>query len=351
MELEKNSALLVIDIQQEDFLDMNENNMDAPEWACIRNARRVLDVFRKKGLPVIHIKEIHRPDLVDFGRELDGSEGIHCIEDRPETDYAKLTYPLEGEYRISKRRYSAFFGTDLEILLKGLHVDTLYLIGGLTDVCIHYTAVDAHQRDYHIRVVTDAVAGSGKEAHEAALQAIRYLQRDSLITAADVEAGMENNASPKDEVFMREAIRLSELAVVHGNEPFGAVLVKDGEIVFTNENQIYTKHDPTFHGEAGLIREFCTQTGITDLHEYTLYSSCEPCFMCSGAMVWVKLGRLVYGAGNIDLEKILGNRGCNCSKLVFEHSFWQPQVTAGVLRSESLNILNKYFGPSAVPVE
>lgn len=91
----------------------------------------------------------------------------------------------------------------------------------------------------------------------------------------------------QDEVFMKKAIELSKLAVEHGNEPFGAVLVKDGKAVFCNENQIYTKHDPTFHGEAGLIREFCAQTGITDLHEYTLYSSCEPCFMCSGAMVWV----------------------------------------------------------------
>lgn len=94
----------------------------------------------------------------------------------------------------------------------------------------------------------------------------------------------------QDEQFMKKAIELSKSAVEHGNEPFGAVLVKNGEIVFTNENQIYTKHDLTFHGEAGLIREFCAQTGITDLHEYTLYSSCEPCFMCSGAMVWVKLG-------------------------------------------------------------
>lgn len=84
-----------------------------------------------------------------------------------------------------------------------------------------------------------------------------------------------------DEVFMRQAIELSKLAVKHGNEPFGAVLVKDDKVVFSNENQIYTKHDPTFHGEAGLIREFCAQTGITDLHEYTMYSSCEPCFMCS----------------------------------------------------------------------
>ena len=151
----------------------------------------------------------------------------------------------------------------------------------------------------------------------------------------------------QDEVFMQKAIELSRLAVAHGNEPFGAVLVRDGEIVFTNENQIYTRHDPTFHGEAGLIREFCAQTGVTDLRDYTMYSSCEPCFMCSGAMVWVKLGRLVYGASNIELEAILGNEGCSCSQMVFDHSFWQPQVTAGVLHEESLSILRAYFSKHA----
>ncbi len=180
-------SLLVIDIQQEDFKEMDENNMEAPEWNCIRNAKKVLDIFRAKKLPVIQIKEVHRPDMVDFGRELDGAEGIRCIETSPYTDYAKLTYPIEGEYLISKRRYSAFFGTDLEILLRGLQVDTLYLIGGLTDVCIHYTAVDAHQHDYHIRVVTDAVAGSSEEAHKYALKAMKYLQRDALITVSDLE--------------------------------------------------------------------------------------------------------------------------------------------------------------------
>ena len=195
MKIEKNCALLVIDIQQEDFMEMNESNIDEPRWNVIRNGKRVLDVFRTKKLPVIQIKECHRPDMVDFGRELDGSEGIHCIENRPENDYAKLTYPIKGEYLISKRRYSAFFGTDLEILLKGLGVDTLYMIGGLTDVCIHYTAVDAHQNDYHIRVVTDAVAGSSEEAHESALRAICYLQRDALVTTADIESSLIDNIS------------------------------------------------------------------------------------------------------------------------------------------------------------
>lgn len=146
-----------------------------------------------------------------------------------------------------------------------------------------------------------------------------------------------------DIYFMRKAIELSKLAVTHGNEPFGAVLVKDGEIVFTNENQIYTMHDPSFHGEMGLIRRFCAETGITDLTDYTMYSSCEPCFMCSGAMVWTKLGRLVYAASNMDLENILGNKGCNCSQIVFENSFYMPKVTSGVMREESLKVLEAYF--------
>ena len=146
-----------------------------------------------------------------------------------------------------------------------------------------------------------------------------------------------------DERFMAEAIRLSELAVAHGNEPFGAVLVKDGEIVYRNENQIYTRHDPTFHAEAGLIRRFCEETGVTDLSEYTLYSSCEPCFMCCGAMVWTKLGRLVYGASDVDLCELLGVQGSECCKLVFEHSGSTIQVTGGVLRDESLRVLRSYF--------
>lgn len=147
----------------------------------------------------------------------------------------------------------------------------------------------------------------------------------------------------QDLTFMKEAIRLSREAVAHGNEPFGAVLVKDGEIVCTNENQIYTQHDFTYHAEMGLIRKFIQETGVTDLRDYTLYSSCEPCFMCSGAMVWAKLGRLVYGASDIDLCGILHGTGSPCSRIVFENSHYRPEVTAGVLREESLEVLRDYF--------
>ena len=146
-----------------------------------------------------------------------------------------------------------------------------------------------------------------------------------------------------DRIFMEKAIELSIKAVEHGNEPFGALLVKDGEVVFTNENQIYTKNDPTFHAEFGLIRRFIEETGITDLSDYALYSSCEPCFMCCGAMVWCKLGKLVYGASDIDLCKILGVEGAECSKTVFEKSGSKINVVRGVLRKEAAAVLEEYF--------
>ncbi len=147
-----------------------------------------------------------------------------------------------------------------------------------------------------------------------------------------------------DEKFMKRAIDLSKSAVEDGDEPFGSVLTKGDEVVYESQNKIYSMHDPTYHGEAGLIREFCAKTGITDLSEYTLYSNCEPCFMCSGAMVWVKLGRLVYGASNKDLEKILGNDdGADCAETVFKNSFHHPIVTAGVLRNKCIEVLEEYF--------
>jgi len=141
---------------------------------------------REAGVPVVFIQEVHKPSLVDIGRELDGAEGPHCIEGDDGTELASWIDPRPEEFVIRKRRYSAFFGTELEIVLKAHRADTLLLVGGLTDVCIHYTAVDAHQHDYHVRVLTDCVGGSSPEAHDAALRAVAYMQRDALVTADEV---------------------------------------------------------------------------------------------------------------------------------------------------------------------
>ena len=177
--IEGRPALIVIDIQAETFLDRSDEAIPTmPGYAeRMLRARAAIDKARERGIPVIFIQEVHRPDLVDFGRELDGSEDVHCLETDPGTEIAAAETGFRaGDYLVKKRRYSAFFGTDFEILLRGLKVDTLLLCGGLTDVCVHYTFADGHQSDYFCRVIEDCVAGSSEAAHEAALRAMEYLQ-------------------------------------------------------------------------------------------------------------------------------------------------------------------------------
>ena len=187
--IEGRPALVVVDIQAGTFVE-KENRAIAhmPGYAGrMTKARVAIDRARTRGIPVIFIQEVHRPNLVDFGRELDGSEDIHCLEDNPDTEIAIEEMGFQPtDYLIKKRRYSAFFGTDFEILLRGLKVETLLLCGGLTDVCIHYTFVDGHQSDYFCRVIEDCVAGSSEDAHEAALRAMEYLQNGARRSLGEV---------------------------------------------------------------------------------------------------------------------------------------------------------------------
>jgi len=191
--IEGRPALIVIDIQAGTFRDIEERSIDhMPEYAeHMSNARPAIDKARACGIPIIFIQEVHRPNLVDFGRELDGSETVHCLEDNPDTAIAATQMDFRpDDYLIKKRRYSAFFGTDLEILLRGLKIETLILCGGLTDVCVHYTFVDGHQSDYFCRVIEDAVAGSSERAHTASLEAMEYLQSGARRSLVEVLDGM-----------------------------------------------------------------------------------------------------------------------------------------------------------------
>ena len=192
--IEGKPALIVIDIQKSTFIDDGAEraiaNMPGYQDRMLA-ARRAVDAAHAAGVPVIFIQEIHRADLVDFGRELDGDEDIHCLEGDPGTEVAKEEMGFRaGDYIVPKRRYSAFFGTDLEILLRGLRAQTLILCGGLTDVCVHYTFVDAHQSDYFCRVIEDCVAGSSLDAHNASLRAVEYLQTGARCSLSDVVAAM-----------------------------------------------------------------------------------------------------------------------------------------------------------------
>ncbi len=147
----------------------------------------------------------------------------------------------------------------------------------------------------------------------------------------------------QEERFLSLAIEAARESVRRGDEPFGAVLVRDGAVVATGCNGIYTRGDRTAHAELTLVQEYCRSAGVTDLSAYTLYSSCEPCYMCSGALVWAKLGRLVYGASDADLGEILGGKGSAPSAEVFANSPASPRVTAGVCREECLALLRDYF--------
>ncbi|WP_372740998.1 cysteine hydrolase family protein [Neptunomonas sp.] len=193
--IEGRAALIVIDIQQSTFVEKDVRSIDhMPEYDTrMARSRVAIDKARENGIPVIFIQEIHRANLIDFGRELDGDEDIHCLDSNPETEIAKEVLGFRpDDYLIQKRRYSAFFGTDLEILLRGLKVDTLILVGGLTDVCVHYTFVDGHQSDYFCRVIEDCVAGSAIEAHEASLKAVEYLQSGAVRSLDEVIVAMDN---------------------------------------------------------------------------------------------------------------------------------------------------------------
>jgi nicotinamidase-related amidase len=174
-------ALIMVDFQRGGaYAPGSENGIVHKMGGAIERrglAKTLVAAARANGVPVIFIQEVHRPDLVDFGRELDGEEDVHCLEGRRSTEIAAEDVDYRpGDYHIPKRRYSAFYGTDFEILLKGLKVQTLVLAGGLTDVCVHYTFVDGHQGDYYCRVIEDCAGGSSREAHEAALRAMEYLQ-------------------------------------------------------------------------------------------------------------------------------------------------------------------------------
>ncbi|MEO9822963.1 MAG: cysteine hydrolase [Paracoccaceae bacterium] len=195
-DIEGKAALLVIDIQASTFIDdSKERSIDnMPGYRQrMETAKLLIDRAHAAAIPVIFIQEIHRSDGIDFGRELDGDEDVHCLDNDPRTEIAKSEMGFRsGDYVVQKRRYSAFFGTDLEILLRGLKVETLIMCGGLTDVCVHYTFVDGHQSDYFCRVVEDCVAGSSVEAHQAALNAMEYLQSGGVQPLAHMLAAMEN---------------------------------------------------------------------------------------------------------------------------------------------------------------
>src|SRR6202451_2711909 len=106
-------------------------------------------------------------------------------------------------------------------------------------------------------------------------------------------------------VFMARAIELSVENVRSGRGgPFGAVIVKDGVIVAEASNQVTATNDPTAHAEVLAIRGACAKLGVFDLEGCEIYTSCEPCPMCLGAIYWARLARVYFANADADASKI-----------------------------------------------
>lgn len=117
----------------------------------------------------------------------------------------------------------------------------------------------------------------------------------------------KHQITDKDREFMREAIRLANESVAKGGGPFGAVIVKDGKIIAGSSNSVTLDNDPTAHAEVNTIRKACRAMGSFNLEGCVIYTSCEPCPMCLGAIYWAGINRIYYGntrkdAADIDFD-------------------------------------------------
>jgi nicotinamidase-related amidase len=202
------AALLVIDMQH-DFLDT-----DAPFGApgmqgIVGRVGKLIRVARAAGVPIIYTQEAHRPNRIDSGRELDPGTGAcypggaadspvqeHCVEGTRGVEIVDALAPEEGDFTIIKRRYSCFLGTDLEILLGCLEVRTLFVTGVDSNVCVLWTVGEAFQRDYHVRVVEDCIAGTTRDQHNAAVMIMAALTGRTVTSADVVEALRAMPAEP-----------------------------------------------------------------------------------------------------------------------------------------------------------
>ena len=142
-----------------------------------------------------------------------------------------------------------------------------------------------------------------------------------------------------DEDFMRAALEEAEEAYKEGEVPVGSVLVVDGEIVASAHNEREALSDPTAHAEVMVMREGARKGKSWRLSGATLYVTKEPCVMCAGTMVNARLGRLVYGCGDIkggavdSLYRLLSDERLN----------HQVEITSGVLEKECAALLKRFF--------
>jgi tRNA(adenine34) deaminase len=146
--------------------------------------------------------------------------------------------------------------------------------------------------------------------------------------------GIEAPATEADTRFMRMAIEEAAL----GDYPFGAVIVRDGEVLARGRNLGKQEKDPTAHGEMVAIRRFLAEHGPEMLKGTTLYTSGESCPMCMGAIVWCGIGRVVYGASIAELATKIRQIMVTNSEIAAKMPFLDIAITGGVLAGEAMKL-------------
>jgi ureidoacrylate peracid hydrolase len=170
----RQAALLVVDMQN-DFCDSRGSLAVAGADPSMIQAMaprllRLLDSTRAAGLPVIHVRTIHSrwTDSESWLGRLKG-RGPICSPDTWGSEYYPGFTPLASEYVVTKHRYSAFVGTDLEQVLRALGRRSVIMTGEATNVCVESTARDAYMRDFFVAFTSDCTASTSREAHDATL--------------------------------------------------------------------------------------------------------------------------------------------------------------------------------------
>jgi len=174
-ELELNSAssaLMVIDMQYF-FLEPSSPAYTSGGTAIMTNVKRLIETFREAGRPIIFTKHVHHPDGIDAGIMKWWWEGM-CIEGSPESEIHCDIAPIQGEKVIKKHRYSAFYNTALETILRCQKIEDLIITGVMTNMCCESTARDAYFRDYRVFIPADANGTVNEEMHMASLLNLAY---------------------------------------------------------------------------------------------------------------------------------------------------------------------------------
>lgn len=160
-------ALLVIDMQ-EFFLDPQSPTFTCGGVPIVENIQKLQNRFRAAHRPVIFTKHVHHPQGIDAGIMEWWWEGM-CIEGSPESEVHEALAPLPGEKVVCKHRYSAFYNTDLETVLRVQGIKQLVITGVMTNLCCESTARDAYFRDYEIFFVADGTGSITEEMHLGSL--------------------------------------------------------------------------------------------------------------------------------------------------------------------------------------